>query len=461
MKESIFDSRFLWGGAIAAHQVEGAYNEDGKEPSTADTLLVNEERFEHYGEYINQNKYYPSHKAIDFYHCFKEDIKLFAEMGFKALRTSIAWTRIYPKGIEEKPNEAGLQFYDDLFDEMLKYNIEPIITITHYETPLYLAREYGGWKNRKLIALYEKYARTIFERYKDKVKYWILVNQINLFHIESFNHLGIPSDRVDNLMEAKYQGLHNELVACARAVKIGKEINPNFQLGVMASYGIPYPETGSSEDNLAALKYSQQEYYVTDMAVNGEIPYYMYRFYEDNDLNIEIIEQDKEDLKNTVDYVSFSYYYTSNINSQSQGRFHNSHIKVTNDWGWGMDPLGLRIALNQYYDRYHLPIIISENGMGFYEKMNEDGTVHDDYRINYIKEHIMQIKEAIHDGVNVIGYYPWGPIDLVSCSSSEMEKRYGFIYVDLDNELKGTGKRSLKDSYYWYQKVIASNGEEL
>lgn len=461
MKESIFDSHFLWGGAIAAHQVEGAYNEDGKEPSTADTLLVNEERFEHYGEYINQNKYYPSHKAIDFYHCFKEDIKLFAEMGFKALRTSIAWTRIYPKGIEEKPNEAGLQFYDDLFDEMLKYNIEPIITITHYETPLYLAREYGGWKNRKLIALYEKYARTIFERYKDKVKYWILVNQINLFHIESFNHLGIPSDRVDNLMEAKYQGLHNELVACARAVKIGKEINPNFQLGVMASYGIPYPETGSSEDNLAALKYSQQEYYVTDMAVNGEIPYYMYRFYEDNDLNIEIIEQDKEDLKNTVDYVSFSYYYTSNINSQSQGRFHNSHIKVTNDWGWGMDPLGLRIALNQYYDRYHLPIIISENGMGFYEKMNEDGTVHDDYRINYIKEHIMQIKEAIHDGVNVIGYYPWGPIDLVSCSSSEMEKRYGFIYVDLDNELKGTGKRSLKDSYYWYQKVIASNGEEL
>ena len=293
------------------------------------------------------------------------------------------------------------------------------------------------------------------------MKYWILVNQINLFHIESFNHLGIPSDRVDNLMEAKYQGLHNELVACARAVKIGKEINPNFQLGVMASYGIPYPETGSSEDNLAALKYSQQEYYVTDMAVNGEIPYYMYRFYEDNDLNIEIIEQDKEDLKNTVDYVSFSYYYTSNINSQSQGRFHNSHIKVTNDWGWGMDPLGLRIALNQYYDRYHLPIIISENGMGFYEKMNEDGTVHDDYRINYIKEHIMQIKEAIHDGVNVIGYYPWGPIDLVSCSSSEMEKRYGFIYVDLDNELKGTGKRSLKDSYYWYQKVIASNGEEL
>ncbi len=229
-----------------------------------------------------------------------------------------------------------MKFYDNLIDELLKYGIEPLMTISHYEMPLNIAIQYNGWYNRKTMDMFTKYCEVLFKRYKDKVKYWILVNQINLFHIESFNHLGIPSDRVDNLMEAKYQGLHNELVACARAVKIGKEINPNFQLGgVMASYGIPYPETGSSEDNLAALKYSQQEYYVTDMAVNGEIPYYMYRFYEDNDLNIEIIEQDKEDLKNTVDYVSFSYYYTSNINSQSQGRFHNSHIKVTNDWGWG------------------------------------------------------------------------------------------------------------------------------
>lgn len=468
-----FPKDFLWGGAVAANQIEGAFDVGGKGLCIAD---INEfkgdlppekrENKEMSLAEVNQllnkeNGNFPKRYSIDFYHHYKEDIQLLAGLNIKSFRTSFNWARIFPNGDESEPNEEGLKFYDNLIDELLKYGIEPLMTISHYEMPLNIAIQYNGWYNRKTMDMFTKYCEVLFKRYKDKVKYWILVNQINLIHIESFNHLGIPSDRVDNLMEAKYQGLHNELVACARAVKIGKEINPNFQLGVMASYGIPYPETGSSEDNLAALKYSQQEYYVTDMAVNGEIPYYMYRFYEDNDLNIEIIEQDKEDLKNTVDYVSFSYYYTSNINSQSQGRFHNSHIKVTNDWGWGMDPLGLRIALNQYYDRYHLPIIISENGMGFYEKMNEDGTVHDDYRINYIKEHIMQIKEAIHDGVNVIGYYPWGPIDLVSCSSSEMEKRYGFIYVDLDNELKGTGKRSLKDSYYWYQKVIASNGEEL
>lgn len=461
-----FPKDFLWGGATAANQCEGGFDKGGRGLANVDITPHGKNRFpvmlglDHSLDF-HEGEFYPAKEGIDFYTHYKEDIQLFGEMGFKTYRMSLAWSRIFPNGDELEPNEEGLKFYDNLIDELLKYGIEPLMTISHYEMPLNIAIQYNGWYNRKTMDMFTKYCEVLFKRYKDKVKYWILVNQINLFHIESFNHLGIPSDRVDNLMEAKYQGLHNELVACARAVKIGKEINPNFQLGVMASYGIPYPETGSSEDNLAALKYSQQEYYVTDMAVNGEIPYYMYRFYEDNDLNIEIIEQDKEDLKNTVDYVSFSYYYTSNINSQSQGRFHNSHIKVTNDWGWGMDPLGLRIALNQYYDRYHLPIIISENGMGFYEKMNEDGTVHDDYRINYIKEHIMQIKEAIHDGVNVIGYYPWGPIDLVSCSSSEMEKRYGFIYVDLDNELKGTGKRSLKDSYYWYQKVIASNGEEL
>lgn len=461
-----FPKDFLWGGATAANQCEGGFDKGGRGLANVDITPHGKNRFpvmlglDHSLDF-HEGEFYPAKEGIDFYTHYKEDIQLFGEMGFKTYRMSLAWSRIFPNGDELEPNEEGLKFYDNLIDELLKYGIEPLMTISHYEMPLNIAIQYNGWYNRKTMDMFTKYCEVLFKRYKDKVKYWILVNQINLIHIESFNHLGIPSDRVDNLMEAKYQGLHNELVACARAVKIGKEINPNFQLGVMASYGIPYPETGSSEDNLAALQYSQQEYYVTDLAVRGEIPYYMYRFYEDNDLNIEITEQDKEDLKNTVDYVSFSYYYTSNINSQSQGRFHNSHIKVTNDWGWGMDPLGLRIALNQYYDRYHLPIIISENGMGFYEKMNEDGTVHDDYRINYIKEHIMQIKEAIHDGVNVIGYYPWGPIDLVSCSSSEMEKRYGFIYVDLDNELKGTGKRSLKDSYYWYQKVIASNGEEL
>ena len=468
-----FPNNFLWGGAVAANQIEGAYNEDGKGLCIADInefkgnlppeKRENKEMSLKEANELHNNTHaiFPKRYSIDFYHTYKEDIKLLAGLNINSFRTSINWARIFPNGDDSEPNEEGLKFYDCLIDELLKYNIEPLITISHYEMPLNIATKYNGWYNRKTIEMFTKYCKVLFERYKDKVKYWILVNQINLIHIESFNHLGIPSDCVENLLEAKYQGLHNELVACGQAIKIGKSIRSDFQIGVMSSYGIPYAETGSSEDNLAALKYSQLEYYVSDVAVNGTIPYYMYRFYEDNHLNIDITEQDLSDIKNTVDFVSISYYYTSNINSKNKNRFHNCHIKTTNEWGWGMDPIGLRVALNQYYDRYHLPMIIAENGMGFYEHINVDGTLHDDYRINYFREHIMQLKEAIKDGVELIGYYPWGPIDIVSCSSSEMEKRYGFIYVDLDNELKGSGKRYIKDSYHWYKKVIESNGEIL
>ncbi|WP_270855139.1 glycoside hydrolase family 1 protein [Longibaculum muris] len=474
MKKNVnsFPKNFFWGGAVAANQLEGAYQEGGKGLCIADInefkgnlppeKRSNKELSSVEVEQLLNKKdgVFPKRYGIDFYHTYKKDIQLLAEMGINSFRTSINWARIFPNGDDLQPNEEGLKFYDDLFDELLKYQIEPLITISHYEMPLNIAMKYDGWYNRQTIEMFTKYCETIFKRYKDKVKYWILVNQINLIEFESFNHLGIPSDHVDNLMEAKYQGIHNELVACGRAIKIGKEINPEFQIGAMTYYANAFPEVGSSENMLAALKQNQLQYYYTDVEVRGYIPSYMYRFYEDNNLNIEITNQDIEDLKNTVDFISFSYYYTMNINSQGE-TIPNSHINTKNEWGWGIDAVGLRLALNEYYDRYQLPIMITENGMGFYEKIDENGKIHDKYREAFFRAHIEQMKEAIHDGVELIGYYPWGPIDLVSCSSSEMEKRYGFIYVDLDNNHQGSAKRYIKDSYYWYKKVIESNGENL
>ena len=470
MKESVFDSHFLWGGAIAAHQVEGAYDEDGKEPSTADTLLVNKERFEHNGEYINQNKNYPSHKAIDFYHYFKEDIKMFAEMGFKALRTSIAWTRIYPKGIEEKPNEAGLQFYDDLFDEMLKYNIEPIITITHYETPLYLAREYGGWKNRKLISLYEKYARTIFERYKDKVKYWMNFNEINTLAIMPALGGGFHESFDDpSRFQRIYQAAHHQFVASALAVKACHEIIPDAKIGMMLAGQLSYPYSCKPDDVLANLEQSRQSLFFSNVMMRGSYPAYAVRMFKDLNVELDIQKGDLDIIKNnTSDYLALSYYMSSvvvsdtsqleKIGNMSMG-ISNPYLQ-TSEWGWQIDSKGLRIYLNQLYDRYQKPLFIVENGLGAVDTL-ENGTVHDTYRIDYIRKHIEQMKEAIEDGVALMGYLPWGCIDLVSCSTGEMKKRYGFIYVNVDNEGQGSFKRYKKKSFDWYRKVILSNGEDL
>ena len=470
--ENKFPENFLWGGATAANQWEGAWQEGGKGLCVAD---INEFKGDLPPEQRNnyelstaeieallnsKEKYFPKRFGIDFYHNYKNDIALLAGLGLNSFRTSINWARIYPNGDDEKPNEEGLKFYDNVIDEMLKHGMEPLITISHYEMPLNICLKYNGWYGRETIDLYVKYCETLFERYKDKVKYWILVNQINTFEMESFNHLGIPSDRVKNLEEAKYQALHHELVACGRAIKIAKRINPDFMVGEMSSYHNAFPIIGSSENVLAALKNEQLQYYFSDVETRAEIPSYMYRFYEDKGFDIKITEQDIEDLKNTVDFVSFSFYSVSNIDENGKIIKNKYNTKV-NEWGWATDPVGLRIALNQYYDRYQLPIIVAENGMGFYEKLGDDGQIHDDYRIECVRNNVRQVKEAIHDGVNVIGYYPWGPIDIVSCSSSEMEKRYGFIYVDYDNYHNGTGKRICKDSYYWYKKVVESKGEDL
>ena len=470
-----FPENFMWGGAVAANQLEGAWNEGGKGLCIAD---INEFRddiaIEKKGNeeltraYIKEavdskEKVFPKRHGIDFYHTYKEDLKLLSGLGLKTFRTSINWSRIFPNGDDKEPNEAGLKFYDDLFDEILKNGMEPMITVSHYEMPLNLTLNYKGWYSREVIDFFVKYCNTVFDRYAGKVKYWILVNQINLIGHESFNHLGVAEDVVEDLRSAKYQAVHNEMVACARATKYAHEHHPEMQIGMMLCGGPDYPASCKPEDMLAALKHNQMEYFFADVLLRGKYPGYAFRFFEDQGIHVECGEQDEEDFKNTADFFTFSYYYTQVCSKESYEKgndvYRNKELPA-NPWGWTIDPVGFRILLNEFYDRYQKPIFVTENGVGYYDKL-EDGQVHDDYRVDYYREHIKQMKEAIRDGVDVRGYYAWGPIDIISCSSSEMSKRYGFIYVDLDDYGKGTGKRIKKDSYAWMQKVIASNGEDL
>lgn len=470
-----FPENFMWGGAVAANQLEGAYDIDGKGLCVADINefrddvdITKKSNLEVTTDYIKEalaskDRIFPKRWGIDFYHTYKEDLKLLAELGLKTFRTSINWARIYPNGDDEMPNEAGLKFYDDLFDEIIKNGMEPMITISHYEIPLHLTTAYKGWYSREVIDFFEKYCKTVFDRYAGKVKYWIIVNQINLIVHESFNHLGVAADLVDDLLSAKYQAVHNEMVACARATKYAHEHYPDMEIGMMLCGGPAYAATCKPEDVLATQKHNQMEYFFSDVLLRGYYPGYALRFFEDHDIHVEFGEHDEEDFKNTCDFFSFSYYYTRICNKES---YENGNEAIrnmelpANPWGWTIDPIGLRILLNEFYDRYQKPIYITENGVGYYDKL-EDGEIHDPYRIEYYRDHIAQMKEAIKDGVDLRGYYAWGPIDIVSCSSSEMSKRYGFIYVDLDDYGKGSGKRIKKDSYAWMQKVIASNGENL
>lgn len=472
-----FPNNFLWGGAVAANQLEGAWDIDGKGMSIADInefrddiaidKKCNEEVDSSYIEEAisSTDRMFPKRWGIDFYHTYKQDLRLLAGMGFKTFRTSIDWARIFPHGDDPEPNEAGLRFYDDLFSEMLKLGMEPMITVSHYEMPLNLTRgAYLGWYSRTTIDLFTRFCQTVFDRYADKVRYWILVNQINLIGHESFNHLGVASDRVEDLASAKYQAVHNEMVACARATRYAHEHHPNMQIGMMLCGGPSYAATASPEDQLAALKHNQMEYFYADVLLRGEYPGYAYRFFKDHNLHVEVSEGDLDDLQNTADFFSFSYYYTRMITAESYAEGNEAvrnPLLPASDWGWSIDPIGLRILLNEFWDRYHKPIFITENGIGAYDSVEPDGSIHDPYRIDYLRAHIEQIREAIEDGVDVRGYYAWGPIDLVSCSSSEMSKRYGFIYVDLDDYGHGSGKRALKDSYAWYRKVIATNGADL
>lgn len=474
-----FREDFLWGGATAANQCEGGFDKGGRglanvdvAPYGKDRLAVITGKMKMFD--FDKEHFYPSKDAIEMYSYYKEDIKLFAEMGFKVYRMSIAWSRIFPKGDEDKPNEEGLKFYEDVFKECLKYNIKPLVTITHFDCPMHLIKEYGGWKNRKVIKFYENLCHAIFNRYKGLVEYWLTFNEINMILHAPFMGAGLYFEEGENEEEIKYQASHHELVASAIATKIAHEVDKNNKVGCMLAAGIYYPYSSKPEDVLAAQQKNDEMYFFVDIQARGKYPNYALKKFERENLNIKIEKEDLELLKKyTVDFISFSYYSTRcaafDMGKHAKGHekdnimkdIKNPELKQT-DWGWTVDPLGLRITLNDIYDRYQKPMFIVENGLGAYDKVDKNGYVEDDYRIDYLREHIKNMKDAVEiDGVDLLGFTTWGPIDLVSAGTGEMTKRYGFIYVDRDDFGNGTLKRSRKKSFYWYKKVIESNGENL
>lgn len=470
---------FLWGGAVAAHQIEGGWQEGGKGISIADVMTagdVNTARRITDGVLEGEN--YPNHEATDFYHHYKEDIALLAEMGFKCFRTSIAWTRIYPNGDEEEPNEEGLKFYDDVFDCCLEHGIQPVVTLSHFEMPYNLYKKYGGFSNRKAIELFERYARTCFERYKGKVTLWMTFNEINNQTDWSSDHhsmqdSGFKVSETDNMERSMYQAALYELIASARAVQIGHEIDPENKIGCMIAFCPIYPYSCDPHDIMEATSAMQKRYWFADVHARGFVPEYIQAYWKRMDFEeMDLTEQDLIDLsKGTVDYIGFSYYmsFVTKWKEGNDGYIYNESTDLVGNpytektaWGWAIDPEGLRYALNWLYDRYHLPMFIVENGMGAYDTKEEDGSVHDPYRIEYLRKHIKAMKAAVNeDGVDLMGYTPWAAIDIVSASTGEMDKRYGFVYVDKNNAGEGTLDRSRKDSFYWYKNVIASNGEDL
>lgn len=487
-----FPKDFYWGGATAANQCEGAWNADGRGMALTDVTTggsVKEPRMITYigadgkpgkirsmGEALPEGAkyavlddcYYPNHEGIDFYHRYKEDIALFAEMGFKMFRMSISWSRLYPNGDELEPNQKGIEFYRSVFKECKKYNIEPLVTIHHFDTPLYLEEHYDGWNNRKLIEFYDRFAETCFKEYKGLVKYWLTFNEINntVMFLEMFGNTAS-----DEMYQRAYQQLHYQFVASAHAVKKAHEIDPNYVVGCMICGITFYPGTCDPEDILLNRHtWEKGIFYCGDVQCKGKYPSFAKRLWDEHDVHLDITDQDLIDLQEgKVDLYTFSYYMSTVVTSHEvketvSGNFSagakNPYLTYS-DWGWALDPKGLRYYLEMIYDRYELPLMVVENGLGAYDEVESDGAIHDPYRIDYIREHILDMDKAIEAGVNLIGYTTWGCIDLVSAGTGEMRKRYGFIYVDKDDEGKGSFNRSRKDSFYWYKKVIASNGKDL
>lgn len=480
MKNKGFPKDFLWGGAVAAHQIEGGWDIDGKGISIADVMTAGGNGIPRkITNGVIPDEYYPNHEAIDFYHRYKEDIQLFKEMGLKAFRTSINWTRIFPKGDEEEPNEAGLQFYDELFDELLKNDIQPVITLSHFEIPYHLYEKYGGFRNKKMIDFFVKYAETVLRRYKNKVKYWMTFNEINnqsdgQHELHTWTNSAIKIDAKEDKEAIVFQAAINELIASAKVVKLAHEINPEFMMGCMMAYVPVYPYSCNPTDLMASVKVMDRRYFYNDIHARGKIPTYARKYWESRGFEIEVTPEEEIVLvEGCVDYIGFSYYMSGAVTTLPdvegepivefpEAKMVNNPYVKTSDWGWQIDPVGLRYTLNTVYERYGLPMFIVENGFGAYDKVEADGSIYDPYRSDYLKAHIEQMRLAItEDGVDLMGYTPWGIIDLVSFGSGEMEKRYGFIYVDKDNQGKGTLKRSKKDSFTWYQRVIASDGSEL
>lgn len=464
-----FPASFLWGGAVAANQCEGAYDEDGKGWSTQDLAPKG---------VVGAITDHPTEdnlklKGIDFYHRYREDIAMLAEMGFSVFRFSIAWSRIFPNGDEETPNEAGLAFYDQLIDECRRHGMEPLVTLSHYETPYHLAKTYDGWCSRKMIDFFKRYVNTVMKRYKGKVHYWLTFNEINSILHNPYLSGGILTPKEQLSKSDLYQAIHHELVASALVTKMAHEIDPDNKVGCMV-IGIPsYPLTPNPDDVIANMEQDRHNLYFIDVQARGAYPKYLNRYFKENGIQIQMEEGDEEILKNSVDFISFSYYMSTcgcadpDAHPQAAGNIipgvANPYLR-SSQWGWQIDPKGLRYLLNQFYDRYQKPLFIVENGLGARDELIEkDGvlTVEDDYRIEYMREHLLQVEEAIEDGVEVLGYTSWGCIDLVSASTAQMSKRYGFIYVDRNDDGSGTMARYRKKSFYWYRDVIASNGVSL
>ena len=479
---SVFPEDFLWGGASAAVQMEGAYLEDGKGLNVADIQICYKKaagggNTNYTRELLNQRiadvqaekqqQYYPKHKAVDFYHRYKEYIGWMKECGFKAFRMSISWARIFPNADDEYPNEAGLRFYDEVFDELHRQGIEPIVTLTHYDMPLKVVTHYQGWYGRKTIDLYERFAQTCLKRYKDKVTYWIVINQINLIFGESFSSLGMVMDEYEDFTAAKYQAVHHEFVASAGIVKAARELDPALKVGMMLADQLTYAKTCDPQNvKIAIEKNRMKDFFFADVQLRGEYPVYALRYFKERNINIQMEDGDEEVIRNnTMEFLAISYYYSRVVDSDKNDMTpmqaeQNPNLQPT-PWEWRMDPLGFYNCLSQYWDRYQVPLMIGENGFGALDTVEADGSIHDPYRIDFLKKHIEQLKECIKDGVEIFAYCAWGPIDIVSSSSAEMSKRYGFVYVDRDDFGKGSQKRLKKDSFYWYAHLIETNGSEL
>ena len=470
-----FPQGFLWGGALAANQAEGAHLEGGKGLTTVDMIphganrmavkLGQEKRFT-----LRDDEFYPSHEAIDFYHRYKEDIALMAEMGFTVFRTSIAWSRLYPRGDEQEPNPEGIAFYRALFEECRKYNIEPLVTLCHFDVPMHLVVEYGSWRNRQMVDFFTRYARTCFEQFDGLVKYWLTFNEINILLHSPCSGAGPVFEEGEEKEQVKYQAAHHELVASALATRIAHEVNPANQVGCMLAGGSFYPYSCKPDDVWAALQKERENLLFIDVQARGAYPSYAASLFREKGIQLVKAPEDDEILKHSVDFVSFSYYASrcasADMNQDNTSAanvvksLRNPHIQQS-QWGWGIDPLGLRITMNSLYDRYQKPLFLVENGLGAIDEINADGEIEDDYRIDYLRAHISAMGDAIADGVPLLGYTSWGCIDLVSASTGEMSKRYGFVYVDRDDAGQGTLARRRKKSFWWYRQVIASNGEDL
>ncbi|GAB2021961.1 6-phospho-beta-glucosidase [Pseudolactococcus yaeyamensis] len=481
--QATFPEDFLWGGATAACQIEGAYDVAGKGLSVADVAVCHTKetpraerknvRLAQVLEGSNSQDLtkYPKRTGIDFYHHYQEDIRLCAEMGFSVFRFSIAWTRIFPTGLEEVPNADGIAFYQKVFAELKKYKLEPLVTINHFDMPLHLVLEYGGWKNRQLIALYRKYANVLFDTFGQDVKYWIAFNEINGAKFNVFWSTGLLRETSENYGQDCYQAAHHQFVASSLIAKDLHEKYPSAQIGCMVAKFTSYPATADPENAMQMILDEQlNNYFFTDVLVRGKYPSYASKLFHDNGIELDIEPEDLVTLAdNTVDFLAFSYYMSSVSSAddsveKTAGNLtelnKNPYLK-SSDWGWQIDPIGLRYTLNDMYDRYQIPLFIVENGLGANDELSDDGKIHDSYRIDYLKQHIEQMKKAIQDGVDLIGYTTWSAVDLVSSGTSEMSKRYGFVYVEKDNDGCGSLKRVPKDSYDWYRQVIASNGEDL